>query len=241
MLLVVPRIPLGFTRRVVAQHVGQDVAAERGRRFRLRPERAVSAEDVGADGGVRGVHAPGGAERVVGVERARRLAGDVGVVELVDRDVREADPRHARLRPRGQLEPRRDPRSVRGAERRDVDVVLPLVPLRFFGCANALRVHDQQARRDHRSVAQLGDDREVVRAPHAVDRHVAGDARREHVTDAAELRLADHHVVEAALEIEARGRERIGVRPREARVAVARGLPRVAEHDVRHRRRGAAR
>ena len=75
------------------------------------------------------------------------------------------------------------------------------------------------------SVAQLGDDREVVGAPHAVDRNVARDLRAEHVADAAELRVADHHVVDAAVEVEARGRERVVVRPRVAGLRVAARLP----------------
>ena len=87
-------------------------------------------------------------------------------------------------------------------------------------------------------VAKLRDHREVVGAPHAVDRHITRDLRGEHVADAAELRVADHHVIDAAFEVKAGGRERVVVRPRVAGTVVARGLPRVAEHDARDGRRG---
>src|SRR6266478_3176782 len=90
------------------------------------------------------------------------------------------------------------------------------------------------------SVPQFRHDGEVIGAPHAVDRRVPGDVRGEHVARATELGLAHHDVVDPTIEIKARGCERIGVRPRVALVTVARGFPRVAQHDMRQRRRGAA-
>src|SRR6185503_13891064 len=53
-----------------------------------------------------------------------------------------------------------------------------------------------------------------------------------------ELGLADHHVVDPAVEVEARSRERIVVRPRVAGARVARRAPGVAQDDPGHRRRG---
>jgi hypothetical protein len=105
----------------------------------------MSPEHVGADGHVRRVHAPGGAQSVVGVKGARRLRGNVGVVELVDRDVGESDSRHAGLGARRELESSRDPRAVRGARGGEVNVVFPRVPFRFFGPPDALRIDDQQS------------------------------------------------------------------------------------------------
>src|SRR5438552_12734362 len=75
------------------------------------------------------------------------------------------------------------------------------------------------------SVPQLGYHREVVGAPHAVDGDVSGDMSGEHVADPAELGMADHHVVDAAVEVEIRRREGIVVRPRVARLGVPGGLP----------------
>ena len=90
------------------------------------------------------VHTTRGAQRIVGIECARRLRRDVGVVQLIDRDVGEPGPRHPALRSRGQLEPGGDPGTARGAQRWQVDVVFPLVPTRLFHSPNALRVFNEQ-------------------------------------------------------------------------------------------------
>src|SRR5258705_158016 len=75
------------------------------------------------------------------------------------------------------------------------------------------------------SVPQFRHDGEVIGAPHAVDRRVAGDVRSEHVARATELGLAHHDVVDPTIEIEARRCERIGGRPRVALVTADLRLP----------------
>ncbi len=80
--------------------MGEDVTRAFRRRGRLVAVGSVGDEHVGGDGRVRGMHAPGRPQRVVDVDGARRLLADVDVVELVDGDVGEADPRHPRLRAR---------------------------------------------------------------------------------------------------------------------------------------------
>jgi hypothetical protein len=118
----------------------------------------------------------------------------------------------------------------------DVQTRLARSPHRFRLVSSVM---DRQAQGSTREgLVPKPDHREVVGAPHAVDRHVARDLRGEHVADAAELRVADHHVVDAAFEVEAGGRERVVVRPGVAGTVVARGLPRVAEYDARDGRRG---
>jgi len=117
-LFVVPGVPLVFPGRVVAEHVRQDVAAQRGGRLGLYPKPAVGYQHIRADGDVSSVHATRGAQRVVSIERARGLRSYIGVIQLVDRDVGEPDPRHPELRSCRQLEPGCDPRSARGAQGR---------------------------------------------------------------------------------------------------------------------------
>ena len=76
-------------------------------------------------------------------EQAARHGDEIDVIELVDRDVGEPDARHTGLGSRGELEPSRDPRPVIRAHSRDVDVVLPCVPVRFLRRPDALCIDDE--------------------------------------------------------------------------------------------------
>src|SRR5262245_22519209 len=101
-----------------------------------------------------------------------------------------------------------------------------------FGCR--VQISAGLAEKLKVSVSELDDHREVIRAPHAVEREVARHARLEHVTRTAEQGLAHHHVVDATFEIERRRRERVAIRPGVSRIRVARRLPCVAKHHTRY-------
>src|SRR5580692_11622140 len=83
-------------------------------------------------------------------------------------------------------------------------------------------------------VAELGDDGEVVGAEHAVDRVVARDPGRERLAAPAGLRSGDEDVVDAPVEIEARGGERIVVRPGCSTLDIAGPGPGVPEQHTRN-------
>ena len=169
-LLVVPRVPLGLTRRVGAEDVGEDVPGTRVGRLGLVAELPVGGEDLGRHRRVRRVHPTRGPEGRVAVDvraacaptsasSSSRMVTCVNPMPGIPGSGRAVSSN--RVAAHG---------PVVRAERGEVDGVLPLVPRRLLGGADALGVDDEQPRGRQRLPRSTGAQLDGSTPPAAIHR-----------------------------------------------------------------------